>query len=152
LDVDLYSAEMAPYYKIVTSTSALPLDQELLDSMETQNKEELQKIEDRLTEAEKTEGESEIADALRAKATYLTRIGNKVRLFEYYYSKSCNFFFLRLKDRAVEAQKLALEKTPGIGSRIDIVLTLVRLGFFFGDHELITSHLTKAEEYVCPAR
>ena len=46
------------------------------------------------------------------------------------------------------AQELALEKTPGLGSRIDIVLTLVRIGFFFGDHKLITTHLTKAEKYV----
>lgn len=48
----------------------------------------------------------------------------------------------------MEAQKLALEKTPGLGSRIDIVLTLVRIGFFFGDHDMITQHLTQAEEYV----
>jgi 26S proteasome regulatory subunit N7 len=48
----------------------------------------------------------------------------------------------------VEAQTLALEKTPGLGARIDIVLTLVRIGFFFADHEMITSNLTKAEEYV----
>ena len=46
--------------------------------MEQQNKDELQKIEDRLAEAEKQEGETEISDALRAKATYLTRIGDKV--------------------------------------------------------------------------
>jgi hypothetical protein len=71
--------EMAPYYKIVTSHSALPLDQTLLDTMEQQNKDELQKIGDRLAEAEKQEGETEISDALRAKATYLTRIGDKVR-------------------------------------------------------------------------
>ena len=70
---------MAPYYKIVTSHSALPLDQALLDTMEQQNKDELQKIEDKLAEAEKQEGETEISDALRAKATYLTRIGDKVR-------------------------------------------------------------------------
>ena len=70
---------MAPYYKIVTTHSALPLDQALLDTMEQQNKDELQKIEDRLAEAEKQEGETEISDALRAKATYLTRIGDKVR-------------------------------------------------------------------------
>ena len=72
---------MAPYYKVVTSHSALKLDQALLDTMEQQNKDELQKIEDRLAEAEKQEGESEISDALRAKATYLTRIGDKVRPF-----------------------------------------------------------------------
>jgi 26S proteasome regulatory subunit N7 len=48
----------------------------------------------------------------------------------------------------VEAQKLALEKTPGLGSRIDIVLTLVRIGFFFGDNDLINTYVTKAETYV----
>lgn len=120
--------QMAPYYKIVTSHSALQLDQTLLDTMEQQNKDELQKIEDRLAEAEKQEGETEISDALRAKATYLTRIGDK--------------------DRAVEAQKLALEKTPGLGARIDIVLTLVRIGFFFSDHQMITTNLVKAEELI----
>jgi len=142
---------MAPYYKIVTSHSALPLDQTLLDTMEQQNKDELQKIEDRLAEAEKQEGETEISDALRAKATYLTRIGDKV----------CPCFIttdlerrtdvcgvVDFQDRAIEAQKLALEKTPGLGARIDIVLTLVRIGFFFADHEMITSNLTKADEYV----
>lgn len=49
------------------------------------------------------------------------------------------------------AQELAFEKTPGIGSRIDIVLTLVRIGFFFGDHDIITKYLAKAEEYVPPS-
>ena len=71
---------MAPYYRIVTSTSALPLDQALLERMEKENKDELDKIEERLEEAKKTEGETDIADALRARANYLTRIGDKVRL------------------------------------------------------------------------
>jgi len=81
-----------------------------------------------LKEAEETEGESDIADALRAKASYLTRIGEK--------------------EKAIEAQQLALEKTAGLGSRIDIVLTLVRIGFFFGDNQLISTNLTKADEFV----
>ena len=70
---------MAPYCKIITGHSAFLLDQALLDGMEQQNKDELQKIEDRLAEAEKRDGETEISDALRTKATYLTRIGDKVR-------------------------------------------------------------------------
>ena len=52
----------------------------------------------------------------------------------------------------MEAQKLALEKTPGLGSRIDIVLTLIRIGFFFGDHDMITKNLQQAEEYVSHLR
>lgn len=73
------TVEMAPYYRIVTSASALPLDQSLLDRMESENKDELDKIDVRLEEAKKTEGETDIADALRARANYLTRIGDKVR-------------------------------------------------------------------------
>ncbi|PIL28151.1 hypothetical protein GSI_09688 [Ganoderma sinense ZZ0214-1] len=101
--------------------------QSLLERMEKENKDELDKIEERLEESKKTEGETDIADALRARANYLTRIGDKA---------------------PVEAQKLALEKTPGLGSRIDILLTLIRIGFFFGDHDMITENLQQAEELV----
>lgn len=52
------------------------------------------------------------------------------------------------QEAAVTAQKLALSKTPGLGSKIDIVLTLVRIGFFFGDQELISEYLKEAERYV----
>jgi 26S proteasome subunit RPN7 len=71
--------EMAPYYRIVTSTGALSADQAVFEAMEKENKEELEKLDGRLAEAEKTEGESEISDALKARANYFTRIGDKVR-------------------------------------------------------------------------
>jgi 26S proteasome regulatory subunit N7 len=121
--------QMAPYYKMIAAASSgLPLDQSLLEEMEKANQEEMQRLDERLKDAEETEGESEISDALRAKANYLTKIGDK--------------------DRAIAAQELALEKTPMLGSRIDIVLTSIRIGFFFGDHDVITSNLTKAEKLV----
>ena len=76
---DIRYVEMAPYYRVITSASSLlPLDQSLLDSMEKDNAEKLKKLDDRLAEAEKTEGESEISDALKAKANHFTRIGDKV--------------------------------------------------------------------------
>ncbi|EIN06975.1 proteasome 26S subunit [Punctularia strigosozonata HHB-11173 SS5] len=120
--------EMAPYYRIVTASGALPLDEKLLAELETKNKEELESFEKRIEEAKAIEGETDVAELLRAKATYLTRIGEK--------------------EKAIEAQKVALEKTAGAGSRIDIVLTLVRIGFFFLDHSLITANLAKAEELI----
>ena len=70
---------MAPYYRILTLSGALPLDQALLETMEKANKEDLERLDERLAEAEKTEGESEISDALKARANYFTRIGDKVR-------------------------------------------------------------------------
>lgn len=63
---------------MVTTTDALELDEALAARMEAENKEELGKIDERLEEAKKTEGETDIADALRARANYLTRIGDKV--------------------------------------------------------------------------
>ncbi|KAF6744456.1 proteasome 26S subunit [Ephemerocybe angulata] len=131
--------EMGPYYRSVTSalapsasgssgTATLELDQSLLESLEKANQEELKRLDERLEAAEKTEGETEISDTLKQKANYLTKIGDK--------------------DRALEAQKLALEKTAGLGSRIDIVLTIVRIGFFFSDTTLVTDYMAKAEKLI----
>ncbi|ESK85123.1 26s proteasome non-atpase regulatory subunit 6 [Moniliophthora roreri MCA 2997] len=122
--------QMAPYYQAVTalSTSILPADFKLLKSMQESNDATLKTLDEAVQSAEATEGESEISDALKARANYLTRIGEK--------------------DRAIDAQKLALEKTPGLGSRIDIVLTLVRIGFFWNDEALTVWGLNKAEKLI----
>ncbi|KAF4612697.1 hypothetical protein D9613_011900 [Agrocybe pediades] len=121
--------QMAPYYKSITaSSSVLPLDKAFLAQMEKANEEELAKLDERLAEAQKIEGESEISDALKARANYLTRIGDK--------------------EKSLEAQNLALEKTPGLGSRIDIVLTIVRIGFFFSDTDVVTKNMAKAEKLI----
>ncbi|TEB30589.1 PCI-domain-containing protein [Coprinellus micaceus] len=130
--------EMGPWYRSVTSalsppssgssTCQLPLDQSLLDSLEKANEEELKRLDERLEAAEKTEGEAEISATLKARADYLTKIGDK--------------------DRALEAQKLALEKAAGLGSRIDIVLTVVRIGFFFSDTSIVTEYMAKAEKLI----
>ena len=95
-----YPVEMAPYYKSIfaaassstpassssssASTYALPAafkpDQALLKEMEAANTAELEALDARLADAEKTEGESEISDALKARAAFFARIGDKVRL------------------------------------------------------------------------
>jgi len=47
--------------------------------MKAANEEELKKPDERLAEVEKIENESEISDALKARANSLTKIGDKVR-------------------------------------------------------------------------
>jgi 26S proteasome regulatory subunit N7 len=135
---------MGPYYKCVTSASnILPLDKTVLAEMEAANEEELKKLDERLAEAEKIEGESETSDALKARANYLTGIGDKVRfLFLHHFPR------LHEMNLGLQAQKLALEKTPGLGSRIDVTLTIVRLGFFFFDADIVTTNMDKAEKCV----
>lgn len=74
---------MAPYLSslLVNPTTAhlLSPNPELLPRLEAKNKETIATLDAKLEDAEKNLGETEISDALRAKATYLARIGNKVR-------------------------------------------------------------------------
>jgi 26S proteasome regulatory subunit N7 len=137
--------QMAPYYRLVVAANVLPLDQALLDRLEKENTVELERLDKVLKEAEETEGESDIADALRAKASYLTRIGEKVPILCLYHLRAQTHI---TQEKAIEAQQTALEKTPGLGSRIDIVLMLIRIGVFFGDNPLISANLTKADELI----
>jgi len=127
--------EMAPYLRLILSqtpsilsTSSQSIAHTLLEKLEAKNKLALEKMAVKLEEAEKTEGETEISDALREKANYLTKIGDK--------------------DASVEALKLALTKTPGLGARIDLTLTLVRIGLFFNDRTLVEANLAAAEKLI----
>lgn len=92
---------MAPYYRMILASQQqpspasaasaasptssrrfhipFPENKQLLEKMEKSIEENLKKFDEQLEVAEKNEGESEIGDALRAKAMYLTRIGEKVR-------------------------------------------------------------------------
>lgn len=67
---------MTPYARVLAIDGLI--DASALSAMEAKNKEELEKLDAKLKEVEETEGEMEISDALRARASYLTRIGDKV--------------------------------------------------------------------------
>ncbi|KAL8286307.1 hypothetical protein RQP46_004795 [Phenoliferia psychrophenolica] len=124
--------EMAPYLASLLadpSTSALlTVDPLLLPKLQAKNTEELKKLEEKLEDAQKNLGETEISDALKAKAQYLARIGNK--------------------DDALKAHEVSLEKSAGLGSRIDIRLAMIRVGFFHNDHTVISENIEKAQVLV----
>lgn len=69
---------MAPYYEGLCKDLKWQLDADLLNKMKKANEEELKRLDDVLEDAEKNLGESEIRDAMMAKAEYLIRIGDKV--------------------------------------------------------------------------
>lgn len=71
---------MAPFYKQLTEELKVPLNQGLLDKMEAANKEELQKFDDKVSDAEQNQGETEINEALLGKADYYAMIGDRVSL------------------------------------------------------------------------
>jgi 26S proteasome regulatory subunit N7 len=122
------------------------MDESLVQELEAENAKVLSEFEKKIEEAEKVEGESEIAEAWREKAMYLTRIGEKVWPSASSSSSLATKLVLNVQEQAIAAQRTALEKTAGVGSKIDISLTLVRIGIFFEIIELQKEFLTKAEE------
>ena len=71
---------MAPFYSSLCSELGRPVDSELLQQLEAANKTELGRLDEAIEDAEKNLGDSELKDALLAKAEYLCRIGDKVEL------------------------------------------------------------------------
>jgi hypothetical protein len=52
------------------------------------------------------------------------------------------------KDKALEAYRIALEKAPGLGHKLDIIFTELRMGFFYDDNDLLSRNIDKAKMYV----
>jgi len=119
---------MAPYYRNLCSKYGWKLDTVLAQKMDSDNAKKLEEIEAKLKDATENLGETEISDALLAKAEHFARIGEK--------------------ELALEAYKVALEKTAPLGHRIDINLAVSRIGFFFRDNELISKQLEKAKTLI----
>ncbi|GAA6026352.1 hypothetical protein JCM8202_001960 [Rhodotorula sphaerocarpa] len=112
-----------------TSSASSPTSaSDLLASLREQNQSELARLETKLTDAQTDLGESEVSDALRERAAYLARIGDK--------------------DRALEVHEKAIEKTAGKGAKIDLVLQIVRVAMFHNDHDLIAQTLDRAQKLV----
>merc|ERR1712039_293882 len=82
-------------------------------------------IEEKITDAKENLGDMEVRDALIAKAEFFNRIGDK--------------------DAAIQAYQDAFEKTVGVGGKLDNILTVIRIAFFFDDHALAKKEIDRAK-------
>jgi len=119
---------MYPYYKHLCSTFNWSVDEALAESMQKSNVEELAKIEEKIADAKKNHGDTEIRNALQAKVDFHTRIGHK--------------------EEALKAFTETETKIVGSGSRIDMMFAVIRLGFFHSDSEIIRTYIAKAKAAV----
>ena len=70
--------DMAPLYQELCTELKWSVDNTLLAKMQANNEEKFKKLDETLKDAEENLGETEIRDALYAKAEYLCQIGEKV--------------------------------------------------------------------------
>ncbi|CAK9110394.1 26S proteasome non-ATPase regulatory subunit 6 homolog (26S proteasome regulatory subunit RPN7) (AtRPN7) (26S proteasome regulatory subunit S10 homolog), partial [Durusdinium trenchii] len=117
---------MLPYYeKYLCPGPAGPPDEALKAEMKKQNEEEEAKLDEKIKDAKENLGDIEIRDALLAKAGFFNRIGDK--------------------DQAVKGYEEAYEKTVGVGAKLDNILTVIRIAFFFEDTTLMKKHIDRAK-------
>merc|ERR1712042_102245 len=93
---------MAKFYEDTCNELGWPIDQVKLQKMKDANKAKLTELEEKIEDAEKNQGETEIRDAMLAKAEHLCRVGEK--------------------DEALTAFRLTYEKSVSLGMKLDLIL------------------------------
>ncbi|KAF2494731.1 PCI-domain-containing protein [Lophium mytilinum] len=103
---------------------SLPWDEKLYEELKTENEKELEAIQKEEDEAAEKAGETEVQTARGKRAECYTRIGDK--------------------EKAIAAYEAVFEKTGILGTKIDIVLAIIRIGLFFGDKILVKKTVERA--------
>ncbi|AOA63443.1 26S proteasome regulatory subunit [Komagataella phaffii CBS 7435] len=124
--------EMAPYYHYLYHQIALPgleWDQGLYDKLVLQNEKKVEELTNKIKVVdEDDEGEVENAECWAELGNYYAQIGDK--------------------NKAIETLGKATDLAPSIGAKIDIKLTLSRIGFFYDDKQFTKKYLDEANALI----
>ncbi|KAB8345978.1 hypothetical protein FH972_023030 [Carpinus fangiana] len=106
----------------------LAWDEKLYDSLKADNDKELEEIQKEEDSALEKEGDTEVQAARAKRAEFWARVGDK--------------------KEALDAYETLLSKTGILGTKIDIVFALIRIGLFFGDKTLTKNTVERANALV----
>lgn len=101
-------------------------DPAVLASISEKNTALLAGLENKIKDAEENLGETEVRDALLEKAEFLRGIGDK--------------------EAAISAYQVVEEKTAGVGSKVDVAFSQIRLLIFYEDWPGVKKLLSKAKQ------
>ncbi|ODQ82767.1 hypothetical protein BABINDRAFT_31349 [Babjeviella inositovora NRRL Y-12698] len=117
---------LGPYYKHISEElpAFFPFDAQLHAQLNAANEEQIAELKQTLKEVEdEDKGEMETLNGWIKLGNYYAEIGDKAN--------------------AVATLKKAQELAPSTGIKIDILLTITRVGFFFNDYPFVLSHLNE---------
>eukprot|EP00271_Cylindrocystis_brebissonii_P010652 TRINITY_DN26925_c0_g1_i1.p1 TRINITY_DN26925_c0_g1~~TRINITY_DN26925_c0_g1_i1.p1 ORF type:complete len:386 (-),score=102.10 TRINITY_DN26925_c0_g1_i1:286-1443(-) len=112
-------------YKSCVTEFGWPLDDKRVATLQETIDEEVKKLDERITDAQENLGESEVREALLAKALFYVRILDK--------------------EKALEQLKVTETKTVAVGQKMDLVFHSLKLGFVDLDFDLISQNIAKAK-------
>ncbi|KAL6077645.1 26S proteasome non-ATPase regulatory subunit 6 [Balamuthia mandrillaris] len=119
---------MLPFYQALCEQFKWKQDAALVQKMSAEIDAHLKKLDETIADAVENLGESEVREGHLAKSDYLCRIGDK--------------------EKAISCFRETTEKTVGLGQKLDIVFTLIRMGFFWNDNDLIVRNIEKAKSMI----
>ncbi|KAH0538017.1 hypothetical protein FGG08_005378 [Glutinoglossum americanum] len=105
-----------------------PWDEKLYEKLEKENKSELESFQKEEDEAAEKAGETEVQAAKGKRAEFWARVGDK--------------------DKAISSYESVFEKTGVLGTKIDLVLAIIRVGMFFADKQLVKKNVDRAKALV----
>ncbi|KAH8904314.1 PCI-domain-containing protein [Coniochaeta sp. PMI_546] len=111
-----------------TSSISLPWDEELYQKLKEDNDRELESIQKEEDDAVEKAGDVEVMAARGKRAEFWAKVGDK--------------------EKAIAAHEDLFEKTGILGTKIDLVLAIIRVGLFFGDKLLVKKHVERAKTLV----
>ncbi|GAX76349.1 hypothetical protein CEUSTIGMA_g3795.t1 [Chlamydomonas eustigma] len=117
--------DLAPIYEYVCQHLGWTKDEAKLTTMRQKNEVMLKELEAKISDAENNMGEQEVRDALLAKAEFLTQLGDK--------------------ESATKAFEATESKTSGVGNKMDLVFSQIRLLMFYEDWRGVKKLLAKAK-------
>ncbi|KAJ0109865.1 proteasome regulatory non-atpase-like protein [Diaporthe amygdali] len=111
-----------------TATVTIPWDEGLYQKLKEENDKELEEIQKEEDEAVEKAGDSEIMAARGKRAEFWARVGDK--------------------EKAITTYEDVFEKTGILGTKIDLVLAIIRMGLFYGDKLLVKKEVERAKTLV----
>ncbi|KAL2115910.1 hypothetical protein VTJ04DRAFT_10165 [Mycothermus thermophilus] len=106
----------------------IPWDEALYQSLQADNDRELEEFKKEEEEAVEKAGETEIQAARGKRAEFWARVGDK--------------------DKAIAAYEAVFENTGILGTKIDLVLAIIRMGLFYGDKHLVKRQIARCKTLV----
>lgn len=125
-----FAGALTPLYEHLCGELGLPKDEAKVKSMRATNEAKLAELEAKVKDAEENLGETEVRDAMHAKAEYLGRIGDR--------------------EAAAQAYGETEEKTASGGAKADMVFSQIRLAILYDDWHAVKRLLGKAKG-ICEA-
>lgn len=122
--------KQAPLFKYLKDEQlpGIEWDEALYKELSAENSERVKEFEQKIDEAKEAEDDLAIVESHLALAMYYTRI--------------CD------REQAVAALRQTFSQTAAAGSKIDILLTIIRIGMFFNDKAFIAKELEAAESEI----